>query len=135
MNPFSVRVAMRDHANAKRGVASIEDTAYGFAAMRDVEWPARLVRHHHVRIEAQKLIHRRAQIARRHGELDRIAALPIAAAMHVALLDAAAREETEAALRPMVASGPRVDARRPAHVAVDHDQRRVPQAALLEILE
>ena len=61
--------------------------------------------------------------------------LAIAAAMDKALLDAAAGEQAEAALGPVVAAGPAVDARRAAHVAVDHHQRARPQAALHKVVE
>src|SRR4051794_41042718 len=88
---------------------SLHDTPNRRAAVGDVKGPTRLVRRHQVRIDAHKLVHRRAQIARRHRELDGIAPLPIAAAMDVALFDAAAGEQAEAALRPVVAPGPRVD--------------------------
>src|SRR5436309_1918769 len=86
-------------------------------------------------VDAQLLIDRGRYIFGRYLSVDRLAAFGVRGADRLAALQARAREEDTARIRPVVPPGELIDLRRPAELAHPDDQRRVQQAALMEVLQ
>ena len=88
-----------------------EDRADRFAPVGDADRPAGEVGEHQVGVDAEQVVDRGDEVARGDGVVERVGGELVGRAEDEALLDAAAEEEGEAALGPVVAAGVLVDPR------------------------
>ena len=103
--------------------------------MSDRDRAAGQVGEHQLRIDTEQLINRGDEIARCDRVIRRVGSDPVAATEDEPLLDGPAKKEREAALRPVVAACGPVDPGAAAHLAHDHDEGRIEQSAVVEILQ
>ena len=75
------------------------------------------------------------QVRRSHGIGNRVGARSVAGAVNLPGIDAPASEYRAVAIGPVVATGIRIDFRRPTEFAKRHDQSRVEKSSLVEVLD
>ena len=107
----------------------------GLSAMGDMDRSSLQVVDRQGGVDAQLLVDRRRHVAGRDRTVDRVGGLLVGLAQHQASLGAAAGQDDETALWPVIASGLGVDPWRATHLAHQHDEGRIEQSPLLEVVD
>ena len=97
--------------------------------------PTGQVRKHHLRIDAQEMVHRGDQVAGRDGPFGRVGSEFVAGTQYESFFDPAPEEQCETALGPVVAAGLAVNAGSASHLAHDDDHRGLQQPAPIEVFD
>ena len=124
----------RGQRKAFRAPASCNHAGDRLPSMRHGQRAVGAVGQHQMRVDAKQDVDRRHQIGGRNRVILWIGGHLVGGAEDAAGFDAAAGEQAEAALRPVVAARRAVDLGAAAHLSHHHHQRRIEQPTLIQVL-